>query len=159
MYLRGMSRTCTQKLALLKIKLLVGVSESYLWITTKCLSKLQGWFWIIRSASSKLSKTKSTLWSPSRLILKPLVDLHNCLKVLATTSIIKKRGVKNFAANIYSLVQWSVLRMKLVCSFSDKDRLFQVVVRSSMNAKDQEREKTRNRKNTVSLEPWRILFP
>ena len=42
MYLRGMSWNCTQNVTFLKSMLCARVSESYLWITTKCLLKLHG---------------------------------------------------------------------------------------------------------------------
>ena len=124
-------------------------------MTTRCLSKLQGWFWIMWSTSGRLSKTKSTLWSPSRLSLKPLVDRQSCLKVLATASISRNRGVRKYAASIYSPVWWLVLIMKHFCSFSYRDRLFQLAARSSMIEKNNKRKWMRIRESTVSLDPRR----
>ena len=73
----GISWTWTQRVALLNCKSLNGPSPSYLWRTTKCLSKLHGSLLIILSTSTKLSKTKRTLWSPKFQIWNPFVECQS----------------------------------------------------------------------------------
>lgn len=98
----GISWTCTQNKVFVNTKSWTGLSVTYLYSITWCLSKLQGWLWRIRSTSLKLSKTKRTLWSLWLRILKPLVDLHICLNVLVMASIFRKCRVKNCVARMNS---------------------------------------------------------
>ena len=80
----------------------------------------------------RLSNTINTLLLPWFLILNPLVVLHRCLKVWATTSIQRKHVVKNSAVIKNSPLLWSSRRMKPVRSFSDNDRLFQLLINCSI---------------------------
>ena len=105
--LTGMLWTYTQKGVLVKLISWTGTSPKYLCITIRCLSKLQGWLFSILSTPSKLSKTNKIVLLPRFLILNPLFVHHNCLKVLATASIWRKREVKNFAAIMNSPFLWS----------------------------------------------------
>ena len=131
-YLTGISCTCTQKRAFIKDKSRTGTSALYLWTITKCLSKLQGWLCKIRSMSVKLSKTKSPLWSWWLRILKPFVDLHSCLKVLAIASILRKRGVRKSVAMMNSPVRWSLFKTNPVFSLSEREKLLHCSAKSSI---------------------------
>ena len=77
----GMSCTCTHSETLSKLSSLMGVSFSYHWSTTNCLSKLHGSLDKIFSTSSLLSKMNRIIWSPADRTLKPFLNCHNGLKV------------------------------------------------------------------------------
>ena len=128
----GILCTYTQNVALLKSRSWIGVLLTYLCNTTKCLSKLQGWFWIILSTSAEELKTKRTIWLLRFWMLKPLVDLQICLKVLATISKFKKWGVMNFAAKMNSWDCCSPWRAKSESSLLERDMFHQVSVISSI---------------------------
>ena len=97
-----------------------------------CLSNLQRWFKIILSTSWGLSKTNSTILSPWFWILNPLVDLHNCLKVRAITSLFRTRRVRNFTASRNSPDRCSFVSIYPFVSFSDNDKLLHWLASSSM---------------------------
>ena len=128
----GILWTCTQKSAFVNTRSRTKTSVSYRCNITKYLSKLQGWLWRTRSTSFRLSKMKRTLWSFWFWILKPFVDLHSCLKVLARISMFKKRGVRNCAAMMNSPDRWSFWRTNPVFSLSDSEKLLHLYARSSM---------------------------
>ena len=101
-----------------------------------CLSKLQGSAERIQSTSDLLSNEKRTTWSPMFLTLKPDLDLHRGVKVLAMASIFKGRLVRNLATIPCSVVTWSLLRHRPGPSISERDRELQCLVRSSMPRQD-----------------------
>lgn len=128
----GMSWTWTQNRVVLNTKSHTGVFELYLCSMTRCLLKLQGWCYSIQSTSPRLSKTNRTQWSFWLCILKPFVDLHSCLKVLAMVWILRKRRVKNCAARMNSPVCWSCWRKKPVFSLSDREKVPHLAAKSSI---------------------------
>ena len=87
-----------------------------------CLSKLHGSAERMRSTSNLLSNEKRTTWSPIFLTLKPDLDLHRGLKVLAMASIFSGRFVRNLANIPNSSVAWSLLRHRPGPSISERDR-------------------------------------
>ena len=101
-----------------------------------CLSKLQGFAERIWSTLDLLSNEKRTTWSPMFLTLKPDLDLHRGVKVLAMASIFKGRLVRNLATIPCSVVAWSLLRHRPGPSISERDRELQCLVRSSMPRQD-----------------------
>ena len=90
------------------------------------------WLWIIRVTSPGLLKAKRTMWTSRFWILKPLVDLQNCLNVRPTASIFKTRLVKNFATIMNSDDLWLLWSVKSEPSLLFSERLLQVLVRSSI---------------------------
>ena len=97
-----------------------------------CLSKLQGSADRMRSTSDLLSNEKRTIWSPIFLTLKPDLDRHRGLKVLAMASIFSGRFVRNLAKIPNSSVAWSLLRRRPGPSISERERELQCLVMSSM---------------------------
>lgn len=118
--------------SLLKLETVSGVSFTYRCIIIKCLLKLQGSLMRTRSMSALSSKMKRTMWSPWFYILKPFLVRHSGLKVCAMASMFSARFVRNFSAMMYSWDLSSLVRQHPGPSFSDKERRFQLVVRSSM---------------------------
>lgn len=94
--------------------------------------KLQGWLFRILSTSSNLSKTNKTILLPWLRILNALFVCHNCLKVLTTASIWRKREVKNFAAMMNFPFLWSLGRTYPTRSFSNNVRFSHLIVSCSM---------------------------
>ena len=130
----------------MKSKSWTKLSELYLYGITRCLSKLDGWFWRILSISLRLSNTKTTMWSLWFQILNPFVDRHSCLKVRAVASKFKKRGVKNFAAKRNSPDHCSLERVKPSISLSDREKLFHWLAKSSIVRDRQKKTKKRPKK-------------
>lgn len=128
----GMSCTCTQNKTLVMSEELTTVKLSYLDSTMICLSKLQGLVARILSTSSLELKEKRIRWSLMNFILKPNLDLHRGLKVLAMDSRLIWRFVRKRAIMENSVVAWSDFRAKPENSFSDSERDFQWVDRSSI---------------------------
>ena len=109
-----------------------GVSLSYLCMTTRCLSKLQGSLMRILSTSLLLSKVNRSLCSPNLWILKPFLALQRGIKVQAITSTLIAHFVKNFAAMECSVVLCSVVRLQPEPSLLEKVSHFQDWARSSI---------------------------
>ena len=128
----GILWTSTQKSAFVNTRSWTRIFVSYRCNITKYLSKLQGWLWRIQSTSLKLSKMKRTLWSFWFWILKPFVDLHSCLNVLARISIFKKCGVKNCALIMNFPDRWSFWGTNPVFSLSNSEKLLHLSAKSSM---------------------------
>lgn len=101
-------------------------------MTTRWLSKLQGSLFKILLTSFLLPKVKRILWSSKAWILKLFRTLHNGVKVLATTSILRALLVKNFAAIENSLTLSSLVRQHPGPSLPENVSLFQDYAKSSI---------------------------
>ena len=101
------SWTWTQIGTISKLKSLVETPLSYHYITTRCLSKLQGALFRIFSAFSLLSNTNNRIWSPALHTSNPLMDRHKGLKVFITASTLRALFVWNFTARMNSFVELS----------------------------------------------------
>ena len=129
---KGMSCICIQKDTLVKFELSISVSLSYLETTMWYLSKLHGSAAMILSTSSLESKEKSTRWSPMYFILNPVFVLHKGLNVFAMASRLIGRLVRNRATKENFEVACSDFRASPEPSFSDRERDFHRIDKSSI---------------------------
>lgn len=90
--------------------------------STRCLSKLQCWLWMILSTSARLLNTNKTLCSPKCRNLKPFVYRPSCLKVLAMASMFKNQDIRNLVAKVNSPDLWSLLMINLEFSLLERER-------------------------------------
>ena len=151
----GILCTCTQKTTLSKLKSSSAECLSYLYNTTRDLSKLHRPVDIILSTSSSLSKTKRTLWPPSLLILKQFWDLQRGLKVLPTASILSARLVRNSAAMINSYRRRSCLKQISPPSFSERERQLHCLDKSSiLTHRLEQKENCEHKKERRTSRKW-----
>ena len=118
------------------------------------LSKLQGSAERIRSSSDLLSNEKRTTWSPMFLTLKPDLDLHRGVKVLAMASIFKGRLVRNLATIPCSVVTWSLLRHRPGPSISERDRELQCLERKTQYSNEQPDVISRDKLILMPVSRW-----
>ena len=104
----------------------------YLYSTIRCLSKLHGSFASMLSTLVLLSKVKRTTLFLRFLILKPFLDRHKGVKVVAMVSMFKARFVRNLATMMNTNVAISLCIRNLGPSLCKIDKQVNCFVRSSI---------------------------